>query len=201
MSTSLRRLLYWSKNPICPWNTLAVPPVNQVEVFDTKQAESIHIVKCLNLLALCIIFICTPSNIEATDYKGTIFFGPEAMYFIECGSHEKWWLSNTAFRAVGWHEVIKAINSQPECSMRTWPCELQRTVVEGDATLSVTGSHGHLGMYKREISFSELSVLEPQGECKQEFWGFKSFIDMGLYYGQTRPQSLPGIHPNPPRRV
>lgn len=117
-----------------------------------------------NIITLLFLFptICLAEKIQTT---GTILFGPEAMFFKECDSNKEWWLDNNSFKAQGWEAVSKELNSQPLCNLSTMPCKHQSAVVSGTALLSNKGNYGHLGMYKRQITFIKLSLF-PRDSCK-----------------------------------
>lgn len=87
------------------------------------------------------------------------------MYFVNCNSKEEWWLSDDTFKAAGWLDVSKALESQPICSLATIPCTHQNTVAHGIANISTAGSYGHLGKYKREITFQNITVVKKVGVC------------------------------------
>lgn len=101
---------------------------------------------------------------EKVQLKGTVLFGPEAMYFKKCGSEEKWWLGSYTFKAEGWQEVEKELDSQPLCDLSTMPCKHQSVEISGIAGLSVRGEYGHLGQYPHQVYFTKIS-LEQGGAC------------------------------------
>lgn len=96
---------------------------------------------------------------QKTQIKGAVRFGPEAMYFVKCGSDQKWWLGDQTFKAEGWKTVASELKSQPLCDLSTMPCEHQAVVVAGTALISKKGEYGHLGQYEREIYFTQLSSV------------------------------------------
>ena len=109
---------------------------------------------------LFILFSVIPLLVLAGEhYKGIIYFGPEAMFFVECGNTERWWLEGRSFKAKGWSDVKEVLNSQPKCSLETMPCKMQEVPVSGFGVLSSRGEYGHLGMYPREIIFTEVTPI------------------------------------------
>lgn len=91
-------------------------------------------------------------------YVGTIVFGPEAMYFLDCASGEKYWLGDGSFDAKGWKEVSGILDAQPLCDLHTMPCSPQKVIIFGRGPRTGPGQFGHLGDYPYEIHFAEMSI-------------------------------------------
>ncbi|MBU2709033.1 hypothetical protein KCM76_23760 [Zooshikella marina] len=120
-----------------------------------------------NLLAIVLLVILSNTVHASKVYiEGKIFFGPEAMYFIECNSEERWWLSSPTFNAQGWKNAKKLLDAQPRCDLDAMPCKHQEVVVSGAAVITDEGSFGHLGKYPRQIYFTSIQAKENESICK-----------------------------------
>ena len=110
------------------------------------------------LLPLLIVLSSVASPPAEDDVLGTLVFGPEAMYFVECGGTEKLWLNGLSLKSPGWEAVNYVLEAQPRCDLDQLPCTPQRVIVMGRARKSQPGNYGHLSEYERDITFVRIGV-------------------------------------------
>ena len=112
----------------------------------------------MRFLAASLLLIAPLVAAEKMQVSGTVRLGPEAMYFQQCNSEEKWWLDSYSFNSQGWPTVKEALEAQPECSLETMPCTHQTVAVSGTASVTGKGEYGHLGMYPRQVTFTKVAL-------------------------------------------
>jgi hypothetical protein len=105
--------------------------------------------KCGLFLLVCLLAgACRPAKFGEPNPKATFRgYGHcqfEGSYFIGCGSNVPFWLNCRE------PSMLSFVELQDSCDVR--PCSVAGVYLELEGELSPEGSHGHLGLWKREIT-------------------------------------------------
>lgn len=112
---------------------------------------------------MVLLMAMAPLAMSGNRLRGTLSFGAESMTFTACGKTEALWLNSASLSASGWPAVQTALDSQPRCDLGSTPCSPQKLGISGAGKISRKGSYGHLGLYAREVRFSEVQVASADG--------------------------------------
>jgi len=107
---------------------------------------------------MVLLMAMAPLAMSGNRLRGTLSFGAESMTFTACGKTEALWLNSASLNASGWPAVQTMLDSQPHCDLGSTPCSPQKLGITGVGKISRKGSYGHLGLYAREVRFSEVQV-------------------------------------------
>ncbi|HEX2092859.1 MAG TPA: hypothetical protein VHG28_10675 [Longimicrobiaceae bacterium] len=88
---------------------------------------------------------------EVTEYEGVYRHDFEVESFRPCGSPEQWWVANPDVIHARYREQVGGTPGTVFVVMR--------------GELSDPGRYGHMGRYRRMISVSEVTRIEPRDTC------------------------------------
>jgi hypothetical protein len=94
-------------------------------------------------------------------FEGSYAYGFETSAFLPCGVSEQWWVT-PANGEVG-QELVRAYNSISDEQFKNAYARLR-------GKISPRGSYGHLGMYEREFTVTEIVDLRGrlEGDCQPQ---------------------------------
>lgn len=92
--------------------------------------------------------------------------------FQLCDQSELMWLDSRNFEGTTWDAVRAVMETQPRCDLMSMPCTGQTARIAGMATVKTSASSdpysgfGHLGSYKKEIFFTQITGVRALSENK-----------------------------------
>jgi len=105
-----------------------------------------------------LLMAIAPMATSGERLRGTLSFGAESTTFTACGKNQTLWLNSASWNARGWPAVQRALDSQPRCDLGNTPCSPQTIGITGTGKISRKGRYGHLGLYAREVRFTQVQV-------------------------------------------